>query len=64
LLALETERERLRSQAAPDGAFAAADKGVNELHGMMYTCPQCDRLMWQPPGEDAFRIYVMERARS
>lgn len=27
------------------------------LRGLLYECPECGRLMWQPPGAEEFAIY-------
>lgn len=30
------------------------------LHGRLYDCPKCGRLMWKPPAESEYRIYRPE----
>jgi hypothetical protein len=60
LLATEVERDRLQARAAPTEAFASADARVVDLHGRMFECPSCGRIMWRPPGEVDFRVYVRE----
>jgi hypothetical protein len=65
LLAAEAQRERLRE--AKEGsleweALLLADKTKVELHGLLYECPNCGRVMWQQPGEQEFRIYTLEKS--
>jgi hypothetical protein len=60
LLAAEAERGRLGAAGMPAPEFAAADRRLGELHGLLYECPECGRLMWRPPGETEFRTYRPE----
>ena len=30
------------------------------LHGRLYACPKCGRLMWKQPNESEYRIYSPE----
>lgn len=32
------------------------------LIGSLYTCPDCSRIMWKQPGEEDYRIFVLERS--
>jgi hypothetical protein len=64
LLAAEARRHRL-ARAEPDSKawddLIAADREVIGLHGLLYECPACGRILWQKPGEAAFRIFSLER---
>jgi len=34
---------------------------ATERHGLLYECPSCGRIMWQPPNEThVFRVYKRE----
>jgi hypothetical protein len=37
--------------------FAAAERSVAELTGLLYECPRCGTLLWKPPGAAEFRCY-------
>jgi hypothetical protein len=38
----------------------AADQTTVNLTGLLYECPDCDRVMWQKPGQSVFRTYIEE----
>ncbi len=64
LLAAEAQRQSLNT--AKEGSaewerLILADKTVVELHGLLYECPNCGRVMWQQPGTKKFRIYTPEK---
>jgi hypothetical protein len=49
------EAERVQS--------ATSDRGPSpfvSLTGRIYECPECGRIMWERPGDRAFRIYRPE----
>ncbi len=62
LLWVEAERAALESQVPrpPVEAFGPGDRRVGELHGLLYDCPSCGRLLWRRPGEEEFRAYAPE----
>lgn len=35
------------------------ERTVTELQGLLYCCPECGRIMWQPEGSTQFRIYAL-----
>ena len=62
LLAAEATRGRpevagARRGMPPAPELLAADQLVHAMTGLLYACPQCGELLWQPPGSATFRRY-------
>ena len=49
-----------RAGGTDSAEFAAAERSVAELTGLLYECPRCRSLLWKPPGEPDFRCYAPE----
>ena len=47
--------------SAQDGDDDAMSQVVQK-HGVIYSCPQCQRIMWQKPGESLIHVYAIEDA--
>jgi len=33
---------------------------ITGLHGLLYRCPECGRIMWKLEGSEQFRVYAPE----
>lgn len=59
------EISRLALSMAKQGSsdwngLVEADAELQAMHGVMYECPECGRLMWNKPGEDTYVVYSRE----
>jgi hypothetical protein len=50
-----------RAGGTDSAEFAAAERSVAELTGLLYECPRCGSLLWKPPGAADFRCYSPDR---
>jgi hypothetical protein len=49
-----------RAGGTDSAEFAAAERSVADLTGLLYECPRCASLLWKPPGAADFRCYSPE----
>ena len=62
LIGVETERAALSARVPPPvEECGPGDRRVGELHGLLYECPSCGRLLWRRPGDQEFRAYIPDR---
>jgi hypothetical protein len=48
------------SEREEHGSGQRAPSLFVRLAGLLYTCPECGRLMWKKPGESEYRIFSPE----
>lgn len=63
LLRVEIQRASLSAAVAetPDWeALVAADAELETLHGVLYQCPRCGRILWKKPGDSGFKVFAPE----
>ena len=48
------------TRSASDGDRAGRASWIG-LVGLLYECPECGRLMWQPPGRNRFSVFTPSR---
>lgn len=59
LLAAEIKRAAV-GRVDSAGAGGGLDRLINGLHGLLYECPMCHRLLWQRPGQKEWTCYARE----
>jgi hypothetical protein len=47
-----------QSGGTDNADFAAAERAVADLTGLLYECPHCGRVLWKPAGAEDFRCYT------